>query len=227
MDHRRGHEGGRLRRVGGVVAIALVGGVLAVALAPEVAVSAVRDTLVREQNLDANGLIRVHEQGTAEVHVGNDVVPVAGTVEAQLPDEVTTRDADPLPFVATGFETLGPGTGSVGVERPIAEGFLLVVDQVTGFIDLPRNGQSPRQLLVTTRGAFFGDTGALVSTQIVPHQQANLPNSNYWVFNDQVTLYSATRISLFFSRNDDQGLIATEGTAGIRWTLIGHLVADA
>ena len=164
-------------------------------------------------------------------HVGNRLgrigAVVAGTVSAQLPDEVTTRDADPVPFVATGFETLGPGTGSVGVERAIPEGFILVVDQVTGFINLPPNGQSPRQLLVTTRGAFSGDTGALVSTQIVPHQQANLPNSNYWVFNEQVTLYSTSRINLFFSRNDDQGLIATEGSAGIRWTLIGHLVADS
>jgi hypothetical protein len=227
MDHGRHHVGNRLGRIGAVVAAALVGGVLAVALAPEAAISAVRDTFVREQNLDADGFIRVHEQGTADVRVANDVVPVAGTVSAQLPDEVTTRDADPLPFVATGFETLGPGTGSVGVERPIPAGFILVVDQVTGFINLPPNGQSPRQLLVTTRGAFFGDTGALVSTQIVPHQQANLANSNYWVFNEQVTLYSTSRINLFFSRNDDQGLIATEGSAGIRWTLIGHLVADS
>jgi hypothetical protein len=134
---------------------------------------------------------------------------------------------DLQPFVATGFETLGPGTGSVGVDRPIPEGSILVVDQVSGFINLPPNGQSPRQLLVTTRGAFQGDTGALISTSIVPHQQADLPHSNYWVFNEQVTLYSATQINLFFSRNDDQGVIATEGTGGIRWTLIGHLVADA
>jgi hypothetical protein len=47
------------------------------------------------------------------------------------------------------------------------------------------------------------------------------------VFNERVALYSATRIDLFFSRNDALGLVATEGTAGIRWTLIGHLVADA
>jgi hypothetical protein len=90
----------------------------------------------------------------------------------------------------------------VGVDRPIPAGFILVVDQVTGFINLP-------------------------PTQIVPHQQANLANSNYWVFNEQVTLYSTSPINLFFSRNDDQGLIATDGSAGIRWTLIGHLVADA
>jgi hypothetical protein len=63
-----------------------------VALAPGVAIRGVRETLVREQNVDPNGLICVHERRTAEVHVANDVVPVAGTVAAQLPDEVTTRD---------------------------------------------------------------------------------------------------------------------------------------
>ncbi len=35
---------------------------------------------VREQNLDANGLIRVHEQGTANVNVTNASLPVSGTV---------------------------------------------------------------------------------------------------------------------------------------------------
>ena len=39
------------------------------------------DTKVREQNLDGSGLIRVHEQGTANVNVTNTSVPVSGTVD--------------------------------------------------------------------------------------------------------------------------------------------------
>ena len=35
---------------------------------------------VREQNLDASGFIRVHEQGTANVNLTNASVPVSGTV---------------------------------------------------------------------------------------------------------------------------------------------------
>lgn len=37
-------------------------------------------TAVREQNLDGSGLIRVHEQGTANVNVTNAPLPVSGTV---------------------------------------------------------------------------------------------------------------------------------------------------
>jgi hypothetical protein len=36
---------------------------------------------VREQNLDPEGLIRVHEQGVADVNVTNDVLEVQGTIE--------------------------------------------------------------------------------------------------------------------------------------------------
>ena len=38
-------------------------------------------TAVREQNLDGSGLIRVHEQGTADVNVTNGALPVTGTVD--------------------------------------------------------------------------------------------------------------------------------------------------
>jgi len=37
-------------------------------------------TQVREQNLDASGFIRTHEQGTANVSVTNTWLPVSGTV---------------------------------------------------------------------------------------------------------------------------------------------------
>src|SRR3972149_11413222 len=39
------------------------------------------ETKVREQNLDGSGLIRVHEQGTANVNVTNGSLPVSGTVD--------------------------------------------------------------------------------------------------------------------------------------------------
>ena len=87
-----------------------------------------------------------------------------------------------------------------------------------------RRGQSPRQVILNTRGAFLGDTGAIIPTQIQPHQQTDTVNTNYWVFNEHVTLYSTGEIGWFFSRNDANGAIATDFSAGIRWTLVGHLV---
>jgi hypothetical protein len=42
---------------------------------------------VREQNLDTNGFIRTHEQGTADVNVTNATVPVSGSVDvATMPN---------------------------------------------------------------------------------------------------------------------------------------------
>ena len=62
------------------------------------------ETKVREQNLDGSGLIRVHEQGTANVNVTNTSVPVSGTVDVgNLPSVqdvsvVSMPPADAGPF---------------------------------------------------------------------------------------------------------------------------------
>jgi hypothetical protein len=66
-----------------------------VALAPGVAIRGVRETLVREQRVDTNGLIRVHEHRTAEVHVTNDVRPVAGTMSGASRRQDGTRSTAP------------------------------------------------------------------------------------------------------------------------------------
>lgn len=55
-------------------------GVFAVSQLSESAGAAPAATQVREQNLDANGFIRVHEQGTSNVNVSNSSLPVSGTV---------------------------------------------------------------------------------------------------------------------------------------------------
>src|SRR5215470_2624352 len=52
---------------------------------------------VREQNLDENGNIRVHEQGTADVNVTNRSLLVSGTVRATIPPATT--------IFAQGFST--------------------------------------------------------------------------------------------------------------------------
>ncbi|HEU4760323.1 MAG TPA: hypothetical protein VFT91_10130 [Dehalococcoidia bacterium] len=67
---------------------------------------------VREQNLDANGLIRVHEQGTANVTVTNASLPVSGTV-----------DVGNLPLDANGNLKTAPQSGSGK--------FYLLLDDVT------------------------------------------------------------------------------------------------
>ena len=50
---------------------------------------------VREQNLDPNGLIRVHEQGTANVNVTNVPLPVTGTVNANVTGSVVRATIPP------------------------------------------------------------------------------------------------------------------------------------
>jgi hypothetical protein len=50
---------------------------------------------VREQNLDPNGLIRVHEQGTANVNVTNVPLPVSGTVNADVTGSIVRATIPP------------------------------------------------------------------------------------------------------------------------------------
>jgi len=72
--------------IGIVISIGLVGGLVAsfafsqLSMQVDAESRAPSATQVREQNLDANGLIRIHEQGTASVNVTNSSLPVSGTV---------------------------------------------------------------------------------------------------------------------------------------------------
>src|SRR5207244_8133305 len=59
---------------------------------------------VREQNLDGSGLIRVHEQGTANVNLINGSLPVSGTVNVgNFPSAAQGR------LIGLGSQTLTPG----------------------------------------------------------------------------------------------------------------------
>ncbi len=65
---------------------------------------------VREQNLDASGFIRVHEQGTANVNVTNGSLPVSGTVDVgNLP---TVQDVNVLSLPSTSGRLIELGTQS-------------------------------------------------------------------------------------------------------------------
>lgn len=66
---------------------------------------------VRELNLDMDGLIRVHEQGVADVNVTNDSLDVTGTVEVMGTVDVGNFPTE-LDVNVTG--------GSVGVSVPAA-----------------------------------------------------------------------------------------------------------
>jgi hypothetical protein len=71
---------------------------------------------VLEQNLDANGLIRVHEQGTANVNVTNVPLPVSGNVNVTGSAVRAT-----IPPATTTFRhtfTLGPGDPSPEIPFP-------------------------------------------------------------------------------------------------------------
>ena len=71
--------------IAGATALALIAGIalgFVVSRGLDGAASAApAETKVREQNLDGSGLIRVHEQGIANVNVTNTSVPVSGTVD--------------------------------------------------------------------------------------------------------------------------------------------------
>ena len=54
---------------------------------------------VLEQNKDANGFIRVHEQGTADVNVTNAVLPISGNVNANVSGTVRAT----IPAATTTF----------------------------------------------------------------------------------------------------------------------------
>jgi hypothetical protein len=69
---------------------------------------------VREQNLDASGFIRTHEQGTANVNVTNGSLPVAGTVNVgNLPAvqnvNVVSEPASPIVDKVFTFATNATG----------------------------------------------------------------------------------------------------------------------
>ncbi len=65
--------------------------------------------VVREENVDTNGFIAVHEQGTADVNVTNAALPVSGTVDVgNLPvvqdvNVISLPSQDPGPLEFTHF----------------------------------------------------------------------------------------------------------------------------
>ena len=87
---RRAQEiksGSRARGYLAVVGVLVLAFSLAAAVGPNPAPPSQQ---VREQNLDENGNIRVHEQGTADVNVTNARLDVSGTVRATIPPVTTT-----------------------------------------------------------------------------------------------------------------------------------------
>ncbi len=79
--------------------------------------SAALFAFVRETNVDANGDIRVHEQGTANVNVTNDTVPVTGTVDVgNLP---AVQDVNVLSLPSSQGRLIELGTQPVEVRREV------------------------------------------------------------------------------------------------------------
>jgi hypothetical protein len=109
---------------------------------------------VREQNVDFNGLIKVHEQGTANVRVTNSALPVTvgGDVSAQqfqdCREVVLTdgMDGDSVHFAA------------------IPAGHRLVVKYASGYAQLP-TGQTPVWNFVTLHGPGAFDIHVPLSMQ--------------------------------------------------------------
>jgi hypothetical protein len=99
---------------------------------------------VREQNLDANRFIRVHEQGTANVNVANSQLTVGGTVSVDnFPSSFSvnnTRDQpvpvqdsdDPAKHRAVYHITLNGN--DVSAVLPIPDGRRLVIENLNYFL---------------------------------------------------------------------------------------------
>lgn len=63
---------------------------------------------VREQALDANGNLKVHEQGTASVNVGNAFVPVRSDESTDIvAGGVISANAPLYPFDVSGYKESG------------------------------------------------------------------------------------------------------------------------
>ena len=99
---------------------------------------------VREQNLDANQLIRVHEQGTANVNVANSPLTVSGTEREHFPSQFDVKVAnssdqpvavhdgdDPAKYSAVYHVTLHGN--DVSAVLPIPDGSRLVIENLTIF----------------------------------------------------------------------------------------------
>jgi hypothetical protein len=179
-----------------VVFVALVGGVLGGTLfGGRVLDAAAHATDVIEQNLDANGYIRVHEQGTASVAVTN--FPASQNVSVtNLPSVQNVALAGHEPF--TGGESITAQTipnGDVSGEHSlnVPAGKRLVIEYVNAQMILP-GGQNPFVLFIDTTS-----NGTTYRYRLTPKPTAV---AGYFGVAEQVTIHAdpGTEVRVVASR---------------------------
>jgi hypothetical protein len=194
---------------------------------------------VAEQNLDANGNIKVHEQGTANVNVTNSSVPVheQGTADANITNtdpngnlkvheqgtanvSVANATTNPVPVRDVGNDAfmrnetliLDPGQtfSSICDYTPAGKRFAMQ------YIDLRTNGIASDQIVwvtldVSTQGAFVEHSLPLESTV------GQVP-----MFTSRVSLYADPGSGFCLSIHRDAS--NTAGTIRADYSVSGYLV---
>ena len=161
---------------------------------------------VREQDLDANGNVKVHEQGTASVEVSNGAgkpIPVADVADpARQPYQIsgTTQAGDGVPANQT---CMSVPTGKLLVITYVdGSGFLLQTGkQMTADLTTAVNGTSVRHLLLFQK-----------------NETADYPQ-----ISSEVTIYAQPGSTWCMRVNRSFGADYT-GTIGFTWSVSGYFV---
>jgi len=162
------------------LAVAVVGAVLvvmpSVVQGGEARAPSAATTLVREQNLDANGLIRVHEQGTASVTVVGAVpaqqsgswsvglAPTANTVQlaSSVASPVVIRNANDAaqPFQRQIAMPIPLGQQQASGSFTVPTGKRFVIEEVTGSFIWPDGGELKVPIRFSVQTTTGGNTAA-------------------------------------------------------------------
>ena len=167
-----------------VLAVALVGGVVGGTLFGGPVLSAAAHAQdVLEQNLDASGFIRVHEQGTANVAVTN--FPASQTVAiTNLPSVQNVALAGHEPFTAgesINAQTISDGDVSGEHTFIVPAGKRLTIDFVSAQMQLP-GGQNPFVLFIDAI-----DHGTTYRHRLLPK---GTPVNSYFQLDANVTIHA-------------------------------------
>ena len=158
--------------------------------------------LVREQNLDANGLVRVHEQGTARVSVVNS-------------PEVRVAATDPYQRTVSASNS----TDQVeNLQLSVPAGKRLVVQYVSVFAEVPV-GQTASAAIT---GQGLGNQAVSSTIRLAMPRSSTFGDAAFLIGSQEVTLYagpgSGSTLFAAIARSSE------EGTWDAQLTVSGYLV---
>jgi hypothetical protein len=160
---------------------------------------------VRDQNVDANGNLKTHEQGIANVNITNGTLSV--------------RSAG-IPYQVSGTANLGSGSDG-GQNFPIPAGKLLVVQTASAMVLLP-----PGQTAAATL-EILPASGSFTSAQPVPipltDQGTNVGGDEIFSGTQPLTAYAPSNPT---GINISVGRSGTAGPAVAQLAISGYLIDE-